>query len=610
MNHSKKNKTICLYPLILLSVIFANFNLSYCSDFENQCRELLNSKGTVDDSKRLYQLFDLDWMHYLENYPEWASNLGYPGYADKWTDYSLEAIEQRYADDLLLYDIILSIDRGKLNDEDRLNYDLFSWRMQDNIKNHEFNGDYLAINQMGGVQQDIANTLSMMATSNISDYKDIIERLRGVPRQIEQTIKLLEKGLASKITPPQVTLREVPNQILNQITDDPSNAPMLKPFKEFPTSIPTENRAQFRDDAYKIYTGQIVPSLKKLHSFVSEKYIPGCRKSVGMSDLPKGKAWYANQVNHYTTTDLTPVEIHNIGLAEVARIREEMEEIISHTNFQGDFASFCEFLRTDKSFYFESAEDLLKEYRDISKRIDPQLIKLFGHLPRLPYGVIPVPSYSEKSQTTAYYEPGSLEAGRPGYFYANTYDLSSRPRWEMVALTLHEAVPGHHLQIALANELSNLPEFRRYGWFTSYGEGWALYAESLGEEMGMYDDPYDKFGQLTYEMWRAIRLVVDVGMHYMGWSRQQAIDYFTENSCKAEHDIVVEVDRYIVWPGQALAYKIGELKIKELREYASEKLGKDFSLRAFHDVILGSGPLPLSVLETKVKEWVASKQKP
>jgi len=309
-------------------------------------------------------------------------------------------------------------------------------------------------------------------------------------------------------------------------------------------------------------------------------------------------------VRHYTTTSLTPDEIFNIGQSEVKRIRQEMDRIISETGFEGDFTAFCEFLRTDDRFFFDTAEDLLREYRDISKRIDPELVKLFGKLPRLPYGVIPVPSYAEKSQTTAYYEPGSAEAGRPGYFYANTYDLKSRPRWEMEALTLHEAVPGHHLQISLAQELENIPKFRRHSWITAYGEGWALYSESLGEEMGFYADPYSKFGQLTYEMWRAIRLVVDVGIHVKGWSRQQAIDFFTENSSKTPHDIEVEIDRYIVWPGQALAYKIGELRITELRAFAEERLGESLDIRAFHDELLGYGCLPLDLLESRMRRWV------
>jgi len=309
-----------------------------------------------------------------------------------------------------------------------------------------------------------------------------------------------------------------------------------------------------------------------------------------------------------TTTKLTAMEIHQIGLREVKRIRAQMEEIKKQSGFKGSLAEFFKYLRTDKRFYYQKGTELLAGYRDISKRADPELIKLFGILPRQPYGIRPVPAYIERSVTTAYYQPGSTTAGRPGYFYANTYNLTVRPKWEMEALTLHEAVPGHHLQLALADELTGLPEFRKYGRYTVYVEGWALYAESLGEEMGFYTDPYSKFGQLTYEMWRAIRLVVDTGMHELDWSRQQAIDYFKANAGKTEHDIIVEIDRYIVWPGQALAYKMGELKIKELRTHAEKTLADKFDIRLFHDEVLRHGAVPLDILEAQVKAWIETRK--
>ncbi|HYQ83225.1 MAG TPA: DUF885 domain-containing protein, partial [Rubrobacter sp.] len=326
------------------------------------------------------------------------------------------------------------------------------------------------------------------------------------------------------------------------------------------------------------------------------------------STLPDGEAWYALAVRESTTTDLTPRQIHDIGLAEVKRIRAEMDEVIRSTGFKGSFEEFLTFLRTDPRFYFEKPEDLVTAYREICKRADPELVKLFGRLPRLPYGVDVIPEYAAKSQTTAYYSQGSLAAGRPGMYSVNTYDLKSRPRYEMEALSLHEAVPGHHLQVSLAQEIEGIPTWRRYDDYTAYVEGWGLYAESLGEEMGFYKDPYSKFGQLTYEMWRAVRLVVDTGMHSLGWSREQAIDYFKANAGKAEHDITVEIDRYIVTPGQALAYKLGELKIKELRAFAEKELGAKFDIRAFHDEVLGRGALPLDLLEKNVRGWVAGRK--
>jgi uncharacterized protein (DUF885 family) len=321
--------------------------------------------------------------------------------------------------------------------------------------------------------------------------------------------------------------------------------------------------------------------------------------------LPDGAEAYAFAVRWQTTTNLTPAQIHEIGLTEVKRIRAEMDKVIGSTGFTGSFRDFTEFLRTDPRFYYDLADDLVNAYRVIAKKIDPQLAHLFGKLPRLPYGVTPIPAFKAPSQTTAYYEPGSPQAGRPGYYYVNTYNLKARPKWEMEALSMHEAVPGHHLQIALAQEIQDAPEFRKHIGYSSFVEGWALYAESLGEEMGFYKDPYSKFGQLTYEMWRAVRLVVDTGMHSMGWTRDQAIQFFRDNTGKTDQDIVVEIDRYIVWPGQALAYKIGQRKIRELRSEAESKLGARFNIRAFHDAVLEQGAVPLGILESHVKDWIA-----
>jgi uncharacterized protein (DUF885 family) len=426
-----------------------------------------------------------------------------------------------------------------------------------------------------------------------------------VPALVDQTIALLEKGVETGITPPRVTLRDVPEQVRNQIVDEAAASPMLRPFQSMPPTIEPPVAETLRAAAARAYTAAVAPAYRRLLEYLETRYLPRTRETIAARDLPDGEAWYAFSIRQMTTTRLSAQEIHDIGLAEVKRIRAEMDAVMARTDFDGTFQQFVGFLRTDDRFFFDRAEDLLVAYRDICKRVDPELPKLFATLPRLPYGVVPVPSYAEKSQTTAYYEPGSPSAGRPGRFFANTYDLRARPRWEMEALALHEAVPGHHLQIALAQELPEMPEFRRHGFYTAYIEGWGLYAESLGSEMGFYQDPYAKFGQLTYEIWRAIRLVVDTGMHALGWSRQQAIDFFTENAGKAEHDIVVEVDRYIVWPAQALAYKIGELEIKELRARASAALGARFDLRLFHDEVLGAGALPLDVLASRVDAWVA-----
>ncbi|MCI0404656.1 MAG: DUF885 domain-containing protein [candidate division Zixibacteria bacterium] len=577
---------------------------SQTSDFQKKLADLIQSKGKTADSARLAQLFDLYWKYNMEENPEWATFIGYPGLNDKWGDRSFAAIERRKRENFSIMEAVNSIAKEKLTETDRLNYDLFKDKTALDIEGAEFPSELMPISQMGGVQQDIAQLLTISPANSVQDYQDILSRLKAVPTVVVQTRALLERGLKEGITPPQITLRDVPQQVRNQIVKNPADAPVLAAFKEFPGSIPAAEQEKIRKEAHSTYSREIVPVFEELANYLEKNYIPGCRAGIGLLELPNGKKWYAYLVKTYTTTAMTPEEIFNVGESEVRRIRAEMEKVIKETGFKGDFAAFSEFLRTDPKFYFTKAEELLEAYRDICKRADPELIKLFGHLPRLPYGVKPVPAYAEKSQTTAYYEPGSLKAGRPGYYFANTYDLKSRPKWEMEALSLHEAVPGHHLQTAIAQELEELPEFRRWGWYTAYGEGWGLYSEGLGYDMGFYEDPYSRFGQLSYEMWRAIRLVVDVGMHWKGWSRQQAIDYFTQNIGKAEHDIVVEVDRYIVWPGQALAYKIGQLKIKELREAAQKDLGEKFDIRAFHDLVLGSGPVPLNILEQMVKEWV------
>jgi uncharacterized protein (DUF885 family) len=572
--------------------------------FERQAREIVESRGREPEVVRLHRLFDAAWRYSLEEYPELATYVGEPGHNHRWTDLAPAAIERRKAELEIPARVLATIDRAQLPATDQDHFDLFGRATQEALEGRRFPAELMPVSQMQGVQQSVAQLLAMMPASRQSDYDDMLARLEGVPVLVDQTIAHMREGAARGITPPRITLRDVPQQVLNQLTNDPPAAPALRPFQRFPDAVPEPQRARLRERAARAYAAAVAPAYRRLHAFLVEEYLPRTRETIAMSALPDGAAWYDFSVRQSTTTRLTPREIHEIGLREVARIRAEMDRVMASTGYEQGFAGFVEFLRTDRRFFFDRAEDLLAAYRDIAKRADPELARLFGRLPRLPYGVIPVPGYAEKSQTTAYYEPGSPAAGRPGYFYANTYDLPSRPRWEMEALTLHEAVPGHHLQIALAQEMADVPEFRKHGFYTAFIEGWGLYAESLGTEMGFYTDPYSRFGQLTYEIWRAIRLVVDTGMHALGWSRDQALQYFEENAGKAEHDIVVEIDRYIVWPGQALAYKVGELKIKELRGQAAAALGERFDLRAFHDQVLGGGAVPLDVLEARIRAWL------
>jgi uncharacterized protein (DUF885 family) len=574
-------------------------------DFQAEARAIVDSRGRESEAVRLHRLFDASWRYALEEYPELATYVGARGYNHRWTDLSKGAIERRKAELEIPARVLETIDRARLSPPDQDHFDLFARATDEALEGRRFPAERMPLNQMQGVQQNVAQMLAMMPAASVSDFEDMLARLEAVPPLVDQTIDLMREGARGGLTPPRVTLRDVPQQVLNQVTDDPLAAPALRPFQRMPEAIPEAQRTRLREAAARVSSQMLTPAWHRLHAYVAGEYLSRARDTIAMSALPDGEAWYDFNVRQSTTTRRAPREIHDIGLREVARIRGEMDRVMSATGFQGSFAAFMDFLRSDPRFFFEKADDLLVAYRDIAKRADPELARLFGRLPRLPYGVVPVPSYAERSQTTAYYEPGSPAAGRPGYFYANTYDLRSRPRWEMEALTLHEAVPGHHLQVALAQEMDDVPEFRRHGFYTAYVEGWGLYAESLGAEMGFYTDPYNRFGQLTYEIWRAIRLVVDTGMHALGWPREQAIRYFEDNAGKAEHDIVVEIDRYIVWPGQALAYKIGELKIKELRAWAVAELGPGFDVRSFHDQVLGSGAVPLDVLEAKVRAWVA-----
>jgi uncharacterized protein (DUF885 family) len=575
---------------------------------ESAARQIENSKGHQPEGERLHALFRLYWTYNLDEYPELATYTGDPGRNHLWTDHSLEAYDRRNREMEIPARVLATIDRGALGAADQVHYDLFRRNVEESLEGRRFKGEYMPVTQMGGVQQNVAQTLMLMPYFQASDFENALARLEAVPTLVDQTIALLDKGAQTGTTPPRVTLRDVPDQVRNQLVEDPLTSPLLRPFLSFPPAVDTPTQERLRAAAVRAYTGMVAPAYRRLREYFEDRYLPRTRETIAARDLPDGEAWYAFSVRQMTTTRLGAEEIHHIGLAEVKRIRAEMDAVIARTGFAGTFQEFVAFLRTDDRFFYGRAEDLLVAYRDICKRVDPELPKLFATLPRLPYGVVPVPSYAEKSQTTAYYEPGSPSAGRPGRFFANTYDLRARPRWEMEALALHEAVPGHHLQIALAQELPDMPDFRRHGFYTAYIEGWGLYAESLGAEMGFYEDPYAKFGQLTYEMWRAIRLVVDTGMHALGWTRPQAIDFFTENAGKAEHDIVVEVDRYIVWPAQALAYKIGELKIKELRARAASALGPRFDLRLFHDEVLGAGALPLDVLEARVEAWIARRR--
>lgn len=574
---------------------------------EREYQRILTAAGSAD-SARFHQLLDAHWRWVMREFPEFATDVGYPGRNDRWTDQSQAAIERRRAAQRLALQTAGSISRPRLNLGDRVSYDLFVRDLEEEIEGYRFPAELLRVSARSGIHSSVVETLRRAPARTVADYEDMVARVRAAPRAVDQNIALLEQGLARGITPPRVVLRDVPSQVRALIVDSAFSSPALRAFTEFPASFTAADRARLRLMAEDAFIVQFRPALQRFHDFLAQRYVPGARESLARNALPDGEAWYAYDVRRFTTTRMLPAEIHRLGHAEVRRIRIAMDSVIRATGFQGDFTAFVTFLRTDPRFFYSDSASLVQGYRDISKRIDPGLVKLFGRLPRLPYGVTTIPSYMAKSQTTAYYQQGSLDAARPGWYYVNTYDLKSRPKWEMEALSVHEAVPGHHLQIALAQEIEALPEFRKHGGYTAFVEGWALYSEGLGPELGLYTDPYSKFGQLTYEIWRAIRLVLDTGIHSMGWTRDQAIAYFRDNSAKTEHDIAQEVDRYIGWPGQALAYKLGQLKILELRREAERSLGARFDIRRFHDEVLRHGAVPLDVLERNVREWVTAER--
>jgi len=582
----------------LLLILFLNVD---CVIF-NSDYKIVN--GEKSESEKFHELLSEQWEKGIIRNPEWASSLGDNRFNDKLNDTSYETILKRQGETRELQETVKKIDRSKLSEDDQLNYDLYLQGIEKQIEGFQFLSYLIPIDQMGGIQISFAGISNYMPFNNVKDYENYLARMRAFPTKLDQTIDLMKRGVKEGWVPPKIILVSVPDQIKAQFGKLVEESPLFKPFKDFPESIPSEEQTRLIDEMLSVLTEYVYPAYETLYSYFIESYLPSCGESIACKDFPNGDVYYKYQIKSYTTTNLSAEEIHQIGLGEVDRIRAEMKKVINMTEFKGSFDEFLTFLRTDSQFYFTSEVELLNEYRMICKKADAELPKFFGLLPRLPYGVKPIPDYQAPASPTAYYYSGSQEAGRAGFFMANTYKLETRPKYEMEALSIHEAVPGHHLQITLAQELGNIPKFRRYGGYTAFVEGWGLYSEKLAEEMGFYEDPYSKFGQLTYEMWRACRLVVDTGMHTLGWTRQEAIDFMLSNTAKTENDVTVEIDRYIAWPGQALAYKIGELKIRELRSKAEKEMGENFNIRDFHDVVLGHGAVPLDILEKHVNEYI------
>ena len=563
---------------------------------------------------RLHRLFQERHAWQKHESPRFAMSRGDYSSANRIADGSLAAIERRHGETQAFLKRLREIDRAQLNETDRLSYDLFELSVGQVVEGHRFRTFLAPIGARFGPQQRIPQMHERVRFASAEDYANYLERLEQVPRATGDVIELLKLGVEEGRTPPRVTLLGVPGQF--EALEEGGLESLGKPFEKMPRSISWEQRDELRERFNRASFPAVREAMRTLGRFVAEEYIPKCTESVAAVNWPDGEAYYAFQLRTMTTTEMTARQIHETGLREVARLKIEMMEVIRSSDFlekspsaaelkgQELFQAFVKYLRSDPRFYHTSEAALLTGYRDICKRVDAWLPKLFKTLPRLPYGVREIPAFMAPSQTTAYYSRGDIDNAEPGYFYANTYALDQRPKYEMISLAMHEAVPGHHLQIAIAQELDGLPEFRKNSYFTAFGEGWALYSERLGIEMGLYEDPYDNFGRLLYEMWRACRLVVDPGMHALGWSREQAIQFMLDNTALSELNITTEVDRYIAWPGQATGYKIGELKIRELRQRAERKLSSRFDIRAFHDTVLGAGPLPLTMLERRINDWI------
>jgi prolyl oligopeptidase len=588
-----KKTSLSIFLIFFTSACQIDSNVNLGDDLQKQ---------VIDENIVFEKYLSNQWEQNLKDRPIFASLLGNKSFNQDITSNSIQEFVKNKAK---LQKDLINLNRfnyEKLNSDNKLNYKLKRISLNNSIEAAEYPSYYMSLNQRGGVQSYF-ETGDRLVYESKQDYEDWLIRLSKYADNIANTKTNIEDGLKKGYTQPQLVTRQVILQIDNILNSEIVDNPYLKIFLTADNSF--FNKGEKEDlinRATLLIKSQIIPAYVDLNNFLKNTYLPNSRSSIGLNGVPGGDKWYEYAARYHTTTDLTPDEIHDIGLKEVLRIRKEMEQIITDLDWDGDFKSFLNYLRTSPRFYYDNPEDLLNAYLIMAKSIDPLLPKIFKVFPRAPYGVIPIPAESAPYTTTAYYN--SPAKGRPGYFYANLYKPESRPKYEIPVLTVHEAVPGHHFQISIAQELENVPTFRKYQSFTAFVEGWGLYSEELGEFMNLYDDPYDKFGQLTYDMWRAIRLVVDTGMHYKNWSRQEAIDLFVENTAKSKLDIENEVDRYIAWPGQALAYKIGQLKMLELRNKAEKELGDKYDIKDFHHQLLKRGSLPLDILEDYINDWI------
>jgi uncharacterized protein (DUF885 family) len=568
--------------------------------------EFVLAAAVAAGSAELPRLLEEDWEARLRENPLLASRIGDHRYDDRLPSVAPADLERSAERQRATLARLKTIDRTSLDTSDRISYDMLARELADDLTDHEFAEWRMPLNADSGFHTGLAELPRYTTFLTSRDYENYTARLRAFPAYFAQQIANMREGMRTGFVQPRVALEGYETTIRAHVVADPGESVFYAPFRTFPPGVPEGDRARLAAEGRKAVMEGAVAAYRTFLDFMTGEYLPRGRASIGASELPRGREYYAYRVRHFTTLDVTPEAVHRIGLGEVERIQAEMRDVIAKVGFQGGFAAFLEFLRTDPRFYAKTPEELLKNASYIAKRMDAKLPALFGRLPRLPYGVEPVPAHLAPKYTGGRYVPAPVGGTRAGTYWVNTYALESRPFYTQEALTLHEAVPGHHLQFALQQEMEDVPRFRRVAGVGAFSEGWGLYSERLGLESGFYQDPYSNFGRLTYEMWRACRLVVDTGMHAFGWSREKAIDYMASHTALSLHEVRTETDRYISWPGQALGYKMGELKIRELRRMAETELGEKFDVRAFHDAILANGPVPLPVLEEQIRAYVAA----
>ena len=556
---------------------------------------------------RLHALFDEAWQFELREDPLFANAAGDHRYDAFLPSVSLANLARRTDARRTFRDRLLAIDPTSLDDTDRESQALLRFQLESAIRDFELHRYRFPINSDSGFHSEFAQLPDQTRFDSAADYENYIARLRAFPRYVRENVDLLREGIETGWTVPRSVLSGYEKTIEAHVVADPAQSRFFRPFNSFPAAVAPADRARLEEAGKRAIRDDVVPAYQSFAEFFTKEYVAKARATVGAGAMDGGKEYYSYLVRHFTTLDRTPQQVHAVGLEEVRRIRAEMEGVIRRTGFAGSFADFLKFLRTDPRFYAKTPEELLDRASRIAKRIDGRLPAFFGRLPRQPYGVEPVPADIAPKYTGGRYVPAPPGGKKAGTYWVNTYALESRPLYVLESLTLHEAVPGHHLQIALASELTDLPAFRRFLYVDAFGEGWGLYCERLGLEMGLYTDAYSDFGRLTYEMWRACRLVVDTGLHAMGWTRAQAIDYLASNTALSLHECETETDRYISWPGQALAYKTGELTIRALRRRAEEALGAKFDVREFHDRILAGGTATMPVLESRIDAWIRAR---